>query len=53
MQLSAIPLNLPHGRSSESTRERVRRFAASTLAAITALCAILMVSLATVLLELA
>ena len=52
-QLSAIPLNLPRARSSESKRERVWRFAASTLAAIAALCAVLMVSLATVLLELA
>jgi len=48
-QLSAIPLTLTRRQASESRRERAWRFAAT---AVTASCAVVLVSLATVLLEL-
>ena len=38
---------------AESKRERARRFAASAVAAMTALCAVVLISVGTVLLELA
>jgi hypothetical protein len=51
-QLSAIPLTLTRRQASESRRERGWRFAATAVTALTASCAVLLVSLATVLLEL-
>jgi hypothetical protein len=51
-QLSAIPLTLTRRQPSESQRERAWRFAAVIVTAVTASCAVLLVSLAIVLLEL-
>jgi hypothetical protein len=52
-RLSAIPSGLPRLPLAESKRERARRFAASAVASITALCAVVLISIGTVLLELA
>jgi hypothetical protein len=51
-QPSAIPLTLTRRQASESKRERARRFAATAVTVLTASCAVVLVSLATVLLEL-
>jgi hypothetical protein len=51
-QLSAIPLTLTRRQASESRRERAWRFAATAVTVLTASCAVVLVSLATVLLEL-
>ncbi len=52
-RLSAIPNCLPRLPLAESKRERVLRIAASAVAAVTGLCAIVLISVGTVLLELA
>jgi hypothetical protein len=50
---SAIPVLLPRGQASQRNRERAWRFFASAVTALAALCAVLIVSLASVLLQLA
>ena len=52
-QISAIPLVLPRRHAPEHTRERAWRFVASAVTALAAMCAVLIVSLASVLLQLA
>jgi hypothetical protein len=52
-RLSAIPTCLPRLPLAESKHERALRFAASAAAAVTGFCAIALISVGTVLLELA